>query len=137
MYITPTLFGANITGIDRAVTYKCNAFNLNSSIYDVDGSLLVSQKRIGMWNRSFEIRTSNGIYKFYKRWFDYFLEHEGGDKFRTHATVDFYNDKMTRVTYLRYSSKFGKCWELDLFSENHKSAFVIASVTMCKLNPTV
>jgi hypothetical protein len=137
MYINPTLFGANITGIERSVTYKCNAFNLNSSIYDEDDSLLANQKRTGIWNRSFEITTPNGSYKFYQRWFDYFLEHEGGEKFRTHTTVDFYNDKMKRITHLRRSSKFGKYWEFDLLSEDHKSAFVMASVTICKLNPTV
>lgn len=136
MYINPTLFGANISGTERPVSFKCNAFNLNSSIYDEDGSLLASQKRTGLWNRKFEITTPDGTYKFYRQWFDYFLEHEGGDKFRTHTTIDFYNDKMKRVTHLRHSSKFGKYWELDLFTENHKSAFVMASVTICKLNPS-
>lgn len=50
---------------------------------------------------------------------------------------DFYSEKMKRVTNLRHSRRVGKCWELDILAEEHKSALVLASVTLCRLNPSV
>lgn len=137
MYINPTLFGAKITGTARDVTYKTGIFSLSGSITDDDGSLLVSQKRTSWWGLKFDMVAPEGNYKFYQKYFDYFLEHENGQKFRTHSSVDFYNEKMERVTHLRHSNKFGKYWELDIFTEEHKSALVLASITICKLNPSV
>jgi len=137
MYINPTLFGAVITGTNANVRYRCKPFSLSSCIYDEDGVVLVSQNRTGWWGLKFEMVTPNGRYTFGKRYFDYFLEHESGALFRTHSSVDFYDSKMKRVTDLKLSRKSGKYWELNILTEEHKSAFVLASVTICKLTPSV
>ena len=137
MYINPTLFGAKITGTNSNMQYKCSAFSLSSVISDEFGTVLVSQKRISWWGLKFDMESTNGKYKFYKRYLDYFLEHESGALFRTHSSVDFYNSSMNRMTELKQSNKFGKYWELDILSDEHKSALALASITICKLNPTV
>lgn len=137
MYINPTLFGARITGTNSNVQYKCSTFSLSSKITDEDGTVLVSQKRTSWWGLNFNMSTPNGSYKFYKKYFDYYLEHESGVLFRTHGSVDFYTSGMNKATELKLSNKFGKYWELNLLNEDHKSALVLASVTICKLNPAV
>jgi len=137
MYINPTLFGAKITGTNEKVFYKCHPFSLSSAIFDDNGSLLISQKRTGWWSLKFDMVTPNGTYQFYRRYLDYFLEHESGVVFRTHGSLDFYDSEMKRVTGLKLSKNIGKYWELNIFTEEHKSAFVLASVTICKLSPAV
>ncbi len=136
MYINPTLFGAKISATERRVRYQCAAFSLSSRIMDEYGTVLVSQKRTSWWRLEFDVWTPLGTYRFYKRYLDYFLEQEGGVLFRTHGSADFYRSDMVRATALKRSSKLGKSWELDILTEDHKSALVLASVTMCKLNPT-
>ncbi len=94
MYITPTLFGAKITGTALGVTYKSGILSLSSNISDENGNLLVSQKRTSWWRFSFDMVAPEGNYKFYQKGFDYFLEHEGCERFRTHTSVDFYSEKI-------------------------------------------
>lgn len=137
MYINPTLFGAKITGTNEKVLYRCRPFSLSSVIFGEDGTSLISQKRASWWSLKFDMVTPNGNYKFYKRYLDYFLEHESGAIFRTHSSIDFYDSKMKRVTDLKLSKNIGKYWDLNILTEDHKSAFVLASVTICKLTPAV
>lgn len=137
MFINPTLFGANITDTQKPVTYRCSIFSLSSSIKDDTGTVLAEQTRTSWWTLKFDVVTSKGKYQFYQKYFDYFLEHESGAILRTHNSTDFYSSNMQQVTNLQHSNKLGKKWELDLLTEHHRSALVIASVTMCKLNPMV
>ena len=113
--------------------YKCSTFSLSASITDGNGVLLARQKRAGWWGLSFDMETADGGYRFYQRYFDYFIEHESGEQFRTHLSADFYDSKVKRVTSLRYAKKLGKYWEFDAFTVRHKWALLLASVTICKL----
>lgn len=137
MYINPTLFGVNITGTKNRLRYMCSIFSLSSRIIDEDGTVLACQKRTGWWRLKFHIETPAGRYRFYKGFLNYYLEHESGVVFQTQGSIDFYDVNMRKVTELKLSRKFGKYWELDILTEEHKSALVLASVTMCKLNPAV
>jgi len=137
LYINPTLFGADITGVNRPVSYKCKMFSLSSVLKDMQGEIIAQQKRSSWWRLVFEMQTEEGEYKFYEKFGAYYLEHETGETFFTHNSMGFYNKYMKSVTDLKYTKKFGKMWELDLLTDKHQSAFVLASVTMCKLNPAI
>ena len=108
MYINTSLLGANISGVNRPIVYRCKMFSLSSVIKDLDDNIIAQQKRTSWWRLAFDMQTEEGKYKFYQKFFTYYLEHESGEAFFTHNSVSFYNKHMKPVTDLNRSRQFGK-----------------------------
>lgn len=135
MYINPTLFGAKISDTPQAVSYQGNPFSLSGKIIGQNGVILGKLKRASWFRCDFDLVTDEGNYKLRTILYGYHLEHESGETFSTHGDVDFCESNLRKATQLRYSKKFGKHWELSILNEQHWHALLLASITICKLNP--
>ncbi len=126
MKLSAKLLGLQIEDGDIRYEYSYTPFTQSSKLFDEDGSLLAELKRFGWFTLNFNLETQGNDYIFKCRQLNSELITPEGDVIRTDSSVNFYHNGQ-RLTQLKHDLRYQKYVALEIFSETHRTALMIAS----------
>lgn len=126
MEISPKFLGLSIMDGEHKYEFSYMPFTQSSRLTDSNGDLIAELKRFGWFTINFKLMVENGEYLLKCRALNHELTTPQGETFQTGSSMNFAS-KTKPLTKLTHDNRFKKYAALEVFSEQHRMALIIAS----------
>lgn len=126
MDISAKFLGLSIKDGEHQYEFSYMPFTQSSKLTDSDVNLVAELKRFGWFTLNFKLMTEGGEYLLKCRALNHQLTTPQGEIFQTGSSLDFASNTK-QLTKLTRDNRFKKYVSLEVFSEHHRMALIIAS----------
>jgi len=126
MDISAKFLGLSIKDGEDQYEFSYMPFTQSSKLTDSDGNLVAELKRFGWFSLNFKLMAEGGEYLLKCRALNHQLITPQGEIFQTGSSVNFASNTK-QLTKLTHDNRFKKYVSLEVFSEHHRMALIIAS----------
>lgn len=126
MEISRRFLGLDINDNGSKLSYSYKPFVQSSKLVGENGELVAELKRFGWFTLNFHIFDGEQKYILRRKSMEHEIHTPSGEILRTNSGCNFYLNQ-NALTELKFDRRFGKHVSLEIFSDVHRTALLIAS----------